>query len=264
MRAAMKKENWIHPTALVDPEAELGAGVSVGPFSIIAAGAVIGKNCDIGSHVSIEGCVRMGSGNKIFQGAVIGSPPQDLKFQGEHSELIIGNDNLIREYATLNPGTGEGEPTRVGSGCLLMAYTHIAHNCTIGDQVILANSVNLAGHIVVEDFAILGGVTPVHQFVRIGTHAFIGGGSRVPQDVPPFMRGAGNPLVMSGINLVGLQRRGFTEECLKDLRRAYRILYREGLNTSQALERIESELRPSAELTRLVEFVRGSERGITK
>ncbi len=264
MRAAMQKENWIHPTAIVDPEATLGAGVQVGPFSIISAGAEIGADCEIGSHVSIESSVRMGKRNKIFQGAVVGSPPQDLKFQGEHSELIIGDDNLIREYATLNPGTGAGEPTRVGNGCLLMAYTHVAHNCEIGDGVILSNCVNLAGHIIVEDYAILGGVTPVHQFVHIGTHAFIGGGSRVPQDVPPFMRGAGSPLVMSGINLVGLKRRGFSEPVLKDLQRAYRFLYREGLNTTQALERIKNELAPCDEISKLIAFIDNSERGITK
>ena len=159
---------------------------------------------------------------------------------------------------------GEFEKVAGGNGCLLMAYTHIAHNCLIGDKVILANCVNLAGHIVVNDYAIIGGVTPVHQFVQIGAHAFIGGGSRVPQDVPPFMRGAGLPLVMSGINVVGLRRRGFSQEALSLLQRAYRMLYREGLNTTQAVERMEAELPASAELSLLIDFIKNSKRGITK
>lgn len=264
MEAVMRTETVVHPTALVDPKARLGAGVEVGPYSIVNAGAEIGDQCEIGSHVLIEGCARLGARNRIFQGAVVGSPPQDLKFCGENSLLVIGAGNIIREYATLNPGTGAGEETRVGDACLLMAYCHVAHNCEIGDHVILANSVNLAGHVRVEEYAIIGGVTPVHQFVRIGAHAFIGGGSRVPQDVPPFMRGAGNPLLMSGINTVGLRRRGFEPEVLKKLRQSYRLLYRSGLNTSQALERMEAELDGDPHLQRLLDFVRSSERGITK
>ena len=264
MEAVMRKENTVHPTAIVSDQARLGSGVIVGPFSIIEAGAQIGDRCEIGSHVRITGSVRMGVGNRIFQGAVLGSPPQDLKFRGEDSLLVIGDGNVIREYATLNPATGAGEATRVGSGCLLMAYSHIAHNCEIGDQVILANSVNLAGHVLIEDFAIIGGLTPVHQFVRIGAHSFIGGGSRVPQDVPPYLRGAGNPMVMSGINAVGLQRRGFSEATLRSLRFAYRLLYRQQLNTTQALERIETELGDDPCIQRLVAFVRQSVRGITK
>lgn len=258
------RETVIHPTALVDPAASLGAGVRVGPFSIVAAGARIGDGCEIASHVRIEGCVELGPDNRIFQGAVLGSPPQDLKYRGEASHLRIGAGNMIREYATLNPGTSAGESTVVGDECLLMAYSHVAHNCLIGDGVILANSVNLAGHVTVEDQAIIGGVTPVHQFVRIGTHAFVGGGSRVPQDVPPYMRGAGNPMVVAGLNSVGLFRRGFSAASLKSLRLAYRYLYRAGLNTSQALERIEAELGDCAEIVRLLQFVRSSERGIVK
>jgi UDP-N-acetylglucosamine acyltransferase len=254
----------IHPTAIVDPGAVLGPGVTIGPFCLVAAGAVLGEGCHLGSHVRIEGCVRLGPRCQIFQGAVLGSPPQDLKYHGEASELVIGEGTVIREYATLNPGTGAGSATRVGAGCLLMAYTHVAHNCTVGDGVILANSVNLAGHVLVEDHATVGGVTPVHQFVRIGAYAFVGGGSRVPQDIPPFMRGAGNPLIITGLNSVGLQRRGFSPESLRALHRAYRLLYRSGLNTTQALARMAEELADSAEVARLVTFIRDSARGIVK
>ena len=259
-----KSAATIHPTAIVEDGAKLGAGVSVGPFSIIAGGATIGEDCEIGSHVRIESCVSMGPANRVFQGAVLGSPPQDLKYRGEDSKLVIGEGNMIREYATLNPGTAVGEETRVGDHCLLMAYSHVAHNCIVGDNVILANSVNLAGHVEVEEFAIIGGVTPVHQFVKIGAHSFVGGGSRVPQDVPPFLRGAGNPMAIMGLNSVGLFRRGFSAASLGSLRKAYRYLYRAGLNTSQALERIEGELGDCAEVVQLLEFIRGSERGITK
>lgn len=254
----------IHPSAIVEPGARLGAGVRIGPFSIVLAGAEIGEGCEIGSHVRIEASVQLGPGCRVFQGAVLGSPPQDLKFRGESTGLVIGEGCVIREYATLNPGTGAGSETRVGIGCLLMAYTHVAHNCRIGDHVILANSVNLAGHVTVEDYASVGGVTPVHQFVRVGAHSFVGGGSRVAQDVPPFMRGAGNPLVITGPNSVGLQRRGFSDASIRALHRAHRLLYRSGLNTSQALARMEAELAESAEVRQLIDFVRASARGIVK
>ncbi len=258
------KTTSIHSTAIIEPGVQLSPGVSVGPFSIVCEGARIGEDCEIGSHVRIEGCVSMGPRNRVHQGAVIGSPPQDLKWKGEKSELIIGMGNVIREYATLNPGTSAGEATRVGDHCLFMAYSHVAHNCVVGSNVILANSVNLAGHVTVEDFAILGGLTPVHQFAKIGAHAFVGGGSRVPQDVPPFMRGAGNPMAIVGLNSVGLFRRGFSTTSLHALRKAYRYLYRAGLNTTQALERIEAELGEVAEVQTLLAFIRSSERGIVK
>jgi UDP-N-acetylglucosamine acyltransferase len=264
MSDSSRQGEAIHPAAIIEPGAVLGAGVRVGPFSIIGAGAQIGADCEIGSHVRIESCVRLGPRCRIFQGAVLGSPPQDLKFHGEASELHIGADTMIREYATLNPGTGAGSATSVGEGCLLMAYVHVAHNCTIGNGVILANSVNLAGHVSVEEFASVGGVTPVHQFVRIGAHAFVGGGSRVPQDIPPFMRGAGNPLSIAGPNSVGLQRRGFSAASIQALHRAHRVLYRSGLNTSQALAQLEAELPDSAEVRQLVAFIRSSARGIVK
>lgn len=264
MRAAIRRQEGIHSTAIVDPGALLGRGVCVGPYSIIEDGAVIGNECRIDAHALICSSVTMGNGNRIHHGAVVGSPPQDLKFGGEETRLVIGHGNVIREYATLNPGTAEGEATIVGSNCLLMAYSHVAHNCVLGDQVILANSVNLAGHVTVDDYAIIGGVTPVHQFTRIGTHCFVGGGSRVAKDMPPFFRAAGNPLEVVGINNVGLQRRGFSEQQILDLKRAYRIIYRSGLNTSQALDRLAEELPDSELVSILVAFIRGSERGISK
>ncbi len=264
MKASMQKTTTIHPTALVDPTAKLGEGVQVGPYCIVAAGAEIGDRCQLESHVRIEGCVRMGPENHVFQGAVLGSPPQDLKYAGEESYLRIGAHNDIREYVTMNPGTAEGEETIIGDHCLVMAYAHVAHNCILGDRVILANSVQLAGHVTIEDYAIIGGLTPVHQFTRIGAHSFVGGGSRVPQDVPPYIRAAGNPLVVAGINLVGIQRRGFSAASIEAIKKAYRILYRSNLNTSQAIERLEAEGFEDEHARHLLDFVRSSERGISK
>jgi UDP-N-acetylglucosamine acyltransferase len=260
----MKECSKIHATAIVGDGVCLGADVEIGPFSIIEDGAEIGDRCRISSHVRIEGTVKMGQGNQVFQGAVLGSPPQDLKFSGEQSWLRIGDNNVIREYATMNPGTADGEETRIGDNCLLMAYSHVAHNCVVGNNVIIANSVNLAGHVEVGDFAILGGVTPVHQFVRIGIHSFIGGGSRVPQDMLPFFRGAGNPMLIAGINTLGLQRRKFQPAQLKNLRTAYRLIYREKLNTTQAMDRMASELPDDPNIQLILDFIKGSERGITK
>jgi UDP-N-acetylglucosamine acyltransferase len=264
VRAVPEESVVIHPAAVVAPGAQLQAGVRVGPFAVIEEGAEIGPGCEISSHVRIEGCVRMGARNRIHQGAVLGGPPQDLKYTGERSYLIIGAGNVIREYATLNAATGAEQATRIGDDCLLMAYTHIAHNCVLGDHIILGNCVHLAGHVTVEDWAILSGVVPVHQFVRIGTHSYIGGGSRVPQDMPPYLLGAGNPMEVQGINLVGLRRRGFSADSLQRLRECYRLLYRAGLNTSQALDRIEANLAGDPHVDYLLAFVRASERGITK
>lgn len=183
---------------------------------------------------------------------------------GESSFLRFGEGNVIREYVTMNPGTGPDEESRIGDDCLIMAYAHVAHNCIIGDHVILANAVQLAGHVTIHDYAIIGGLTPIHQFVHIGAHAFVGGGSRVPQDVPPFIRAAGNPLIVAGINAIGLRRRGFSEESLLAIKSAYRILYRSKLNTSQAIARLEAAEFKDVHARHLVEFVKTSERGISK
>ena len=254
----------IHDTAIVDPRARLADTVSIGPYSIIGGDVEIEEGCSIGSSVRIEGRTRFGKNNKVFHGAAIGSIPQDLKYKGADSLLEIGDDNVFREFVTINTATDEGESTLIGSGNLLMAYVHVAHNCVIGDNVILANSVNLAGHVTVEDYAIVGGVVSVHQFVTIGSHSFIGGGSRIPKDIPPYVKVAGNPPRVGGINSVGLRRRGFTNEQLSRIKTAYRYIYRSGLNVAQAIEKIESELSDSPEVKTLVEFIRSSKRGITK
>ena len=253
------RETQIHPSAMVDPGAELGEGVEVGPGAIIGPGVRIGDGSRIGAYVLIERDTTLGAGCRVFHGAVLGTDPQDLKYAGEPTELVVG------EYATLNRGTSASGRTRVGSDCLLMAYTHVAHDCELGDHVILSNSVNMAGHVTIGDWAIVGGVTPIHQFVRIGEHAFVGGGSRIPQDVPPYCRAAGNPPKMYGLNSVGLERRGFPPEVRQALKRAYRAIFMSGLNVSQGLEKavVEAGPDPAPEVGRLLDFIRTSERGIT-
>ncbi len=254
----------IHATAVVHPDACLGHNVVVGPHSCIGPDVVIGPDCRIGSCVLIDGHTVIGRNNRIHHGAAIGGPPQDLKYRGETSWVEIGNDNVIREYVTIHLATGEEEKTRVGDGNMLMAYVHIAHNCHIHHRTILANAVNLAGHVDIDDWAIVGGMTPVHQFVSIGRHAFVGGGSRLAQDVPPFFKVAGNPIEVAGINAVGLKRRGFDDEEIQNVKKAYRLLYRSGLNTSQALERIATDCRLTRNIEDLMSFIRRSDRGIVR
>jgi UDP-N-acetylglucosamine acyltransferase len=254
----------IHPTAVVDPAARLGHNVKIGPHSVIGPHVVLGPDCEIGSSVLITGHTTIGRGNRFFHGAAIGCEPQDKKFGGEVTYIEIGDNNDFREYCTVHPATGEGDATRVGSGNLLMAYVHIAHNCHIHDNTVLANAVNLAGHVEVERNAIIGGLTPVHQFVRVGAFAFVGGGSRLPQDVPPFIKVAGNPIEVAGINSIGLKRNGFTDEDLLNLKKAYRLLYRSGLNVTQALERIAADCDLSPNIEDLMAFIRRSDRGIVR
>ncbi len=254
----------IHPTAVVHPQAKLGHNVVVGPFAVIGANVEIGPDCIIGSSVLIDGNTLLGQGNRVFHGAAIGSEPQDLKYRGEETYVEIGDFNIIREYVTVHMATGEGEKTRVGDHNMLMAYVHIAHNCHIHDHIVIANAVNLAGHVEVEDHAIIGGMTPVHQFVRVGSYAFVGGGSRLQQDVPPFVRVAGNPIEVAGVNSIGLKRHGFGDEDLSNIKKAYRLLYRSGLNVSQALERIASDCELNKDIEDLMAFIRRSERGIVR
>lgn len=256
--------NLIHPSAIVHPEAELGENVQIGPYTVVEKDTVIGADCELGSHVLIARGARLGAGCRVFNGAVVGTIPQDLKYQGEDSLLNIGERTTIREFATLNRGTVESGSTDVGAGCLIMAYAHIAHDCKIGDNVIIANAVNLAGHVVVDDFASIGGMTPVHQFVRIGRHVFIGGGFRVPKDVPPYILAGGEPMKYTGLNIVGLQRREFKPETIATIKRAYRFLFRSGLNVSQALVKIESELEPTREVKMITDFIRNSKRGLIR
>jgi len=250
--------------AVVNSKAELGDGVVVGPFAIIEDDVRIGENTWIGSHVYVAAGTRIGNNCKIFQGAILGNIPQDLKFKGEKTTLEIGDGTVIREYCTIHRGTMDRWKTTIGSNSFLMAYVHVAHDCQIGNGVILANAVNMGGHVVIEDFAGVGGIVPIHQFVRIGRYAFIGGGFRVPKDVPPFILAMGEPLQFGGLNVVGLRRRGFSEERLRPLRQTYRLIYRQNLNVSQALERIRSEVELTPEVKHVIEFIENSERGIIK
>ncbi len=253
----------VHGAAIVHDGAELGENVTIGPYSVISPEAKIGDGTTVGSNVLIEGNTSIGAGNTIFHGAVLGTPPQDLKYRGAKTFVKIGDNNMIREYATVNAATNEGDATIIGSNCLLMAYSHVAHDCIIGDNVILANAVNLAGHVTIHDYAILGGMVPVHQFVRVGTHSFVGGGCRVAKDVLPYIKIAGTPVKVSGLNTVGLKRRGFEDSQLERIKAAYRLIYRSGLNVTQAIARIEIEIEPSEEIKTLLDFIRGSQRGIT-
>lgn len=252
----------VHPTALIDPSAELAPGVVVGPYSIVGPGVRVGARTRIGSHVLIERDTTVGEECTIHQGAVLGTDPQDLKYMGEPTVLVVGDRTVIREYATLNRGTIASGVTRVGSDCMLMAYTHVAHDCHLGNHVILSNAVNMAGHVSIGDWAIIGGLTPIHQFVRIGAHAFVGGATRVAKDVPPYVKAAGSPMELYGLNSVGLQRRGFPEEVRRELKRAYRLFFASNHNVAQALARAREELRAIPEVEVFLSFFENSERGV--
>lgn len=253
----------IHPTALVDPSAELGEGVSVGPFTLIGPGVSVGAGTRIGPHVLIERDTRLGRDCVVHMGAVLGTDPQDLKYAGEPVRLEIGDRVVVREYATLNRGTAALGYTSIGSDCLLMAYAHVAHDCQLGDHVIISNSVNMGGHVTIEDWVTVGGGTQIHQFARIGCHAFVGGASAVRKDIPPFVKAAGSPMQLYGLNSVGLQRRGFDEEVRRELKRAYRLFFASSYNTSQALARARDELRALPEIETFLAFFEASERGVS-
>jgi len=253
----------VHATAIVDPAAKLGENVEVGPYSVIGPNVTIGERTRIAPHAVVVRDTTIGERCEIHSGAVVGGDPQDLKWEGEHTTCIVGNDTTIREFVTINRGTRALGRTQIGDGCLLMAYVHIAHDCQIGDGVILSNAVNLAGHVTIDEQAILGGMTPVHQFTRIGAHAFVGGASRIQKDVPPYVKAAGNPAELFGLNTVGLDRRGFPENVKAELRRAYRIFFQSKHNIAQALQRAKSELHPYPEIVRFLTFIAESERGVT-
>lgn len=254
----------IHPSAIVSPNAELADDVVVGPFSIIGDGATVGSGCQIASNVLLDGKVTIGKNCKLFTGAVVGTIPQDLKYKGEETEVVIGDNNIIREYATINRGTIASGRTVIGNGNLIMAYAHIAHDCRVRDNAIVANGVTMAGHIVVEDFAIVCGLTPIHQFCRIGTHSIVGGLSRINKDVPPYSKVAGIPTRVYGLNIVGLTRRNFPKDVIANLKRAFRIIFRGGLNTTQALARVREEVDLIPEVEYLLDFISKTERGILK
>jgi len=254
----------IHQTALVSPKAELADDVTVGPYAIVEENVVIGAGSEIASSALIAGGARIGQNVKVHHGAVIGTVPQDLKFKGEATLAIIGDGTVIREYATVNRGTLDRRETKVGPDCLLMAYSHVAHDCLLGRNVIMGNAATLAGHIEIGDFAILSGILPVHQFVKVGAHAMIGGGFRIPQDVCPYALAAGYPLKVVGLNKVGLKRRGFSKETLERLEQAFKLLFFSGLNTSQAVERIKSDIEPCDEIQVILDFIAASHRGLVK
>jgi len=254
----------IHPTAIVSPKADLHPSVQVGPYTIIDDNVVIGEGCIIGSHVQIAWGARLGKGIRVFHGAVIASIPQDLKFAGEESVAVVGDGTILREYVTVNRGTSESGSTDVGANCLLMAYAHVAHDCKVADHVIMANAVNLGGHVHIGEHAIVGGVVAVHQFVHIGAHSLIGGGFRAVQDVCPYALVGGYPLRVVGLNLVGLKRRGFSRETIDILQQTFRLLFFSDLNTRQAVERIKAEVTPIPEVQTIITFIEGSGRGLVK
>jgi UDP-N-acetylglucosamine acyltransferase len=255
----------IHETALVDPGAELDSGVQVGPYSVIGPEVKIGKGTRVKSHVVIEGNTSLGEGNVIFQFATIGSVPQDLKYKGEPSRLVIGNHNTIREFVSLNPGTtGGGMVTCLGDHNLLMMYCHIAHDCLLGSHNIIANGATLGGHVVIEDYVIVGGLVGIHQFVRVGTGAILGAGSMVSKDVPPFCNATGDRARLRGLNLEGLKRRGFSKAQIEALKRAYRIIFQSKLRTKDALKKVTEEIPDYSEVDKVVTFIASSERGICR
>ena len=254
----------IHPAAFVDEDARLGSGVSVGPGAVIGPHVRVGEGTSVGSHALLTGWTKIGRECRIHHAAVLGSPPQDLKYSGETSYLEVGDRTEVREFVTANLATEPGATTRVGSDCLLMAYSHVAHNCQLGDHVILANAVQMAGYVTIEDWAIIGGGTVIHQFVRIGRHAMVGGGSRIPQDVAPFVKLAGNPPRLAGVNSVGLERRGVGPETCAALDRAYRLLFRQRLTVNDAVARIRAELPGIPEVEILARFAETSARGLTR
>ena len=255
----------IHATALVDEGATLGEDVEVGAFSMIGAGVTLGPGTWIGPHVVIEGPTTIGARCRIFQYASVGTPPQDLKYDGEPTKLIIGDDNTIREFVTLNRGTvGGGGETRIGNGNLLMAYCHVAHDCVVGNGVIMANGASLAGHVEIEDQAILGGFVGVHQFVRVGAHTMIGALTGVGQDIPPYMMAAGHRVRLHGLNVIGLRRSGISSDTIKKLRQAYQKLFRTKLPLDQAIAEVREEVGGVEEVDRLLAFMAETKRGICR
>jgi UDP-N-acetylglucosamine acyltransferase len=252
----------VHPTAIVDPGAELGHGVEIGPWVMVGPSVIIGDRCRIGPRARLQRNVRLAEDVSVGDGSILGGDPQDLKFRGEDTWVEIGAGTIIREYSTINRGTSASFKTVVGARCFIMTYVHLAHDCRIGDEVVIANGTQCAGHVTIHDRAILSGLNAVHQFVTIGTYAFVGGGSRVNQDIPPYVKAVGNPMELYGLNSIGLQRAGFSGETISALKRAYRLFFNSDLNLSQALERARTELPAVPEVETFLAFVESSERGV--
>lgn len=255
------RKTEIHETAIVDPGAEIGAGVSIGAYSIIGNNVRIGDGTQVNAHVVIEPNTTIGKDCKIMSGAVLGGAPQDYKYHGEDTYIKIGDGNIIREYVTIHRASGEGECTVIGNNNMLMAYCHIAHNCKIGSYITMANMVGISGHVIVEDKVVFGGIVGVHQKVRIGKYAMVGGLSKVVQDVPPFAMADGRPSKVCDLNVIGLRRSGVTPKIRAEIRQAYKLLYRSNLNITQAIEAVESEVEMSEELKYLLDFVRSVKKG---
>ncbi len=252
----------IHPLAIVEPGAKLGKNVTIEAFAVVKGTVTLADNVVIKSHAYIDGNTTIGEGTVIWPGASIGTKPQDLKFRGETTYVVIGKRCEIREFVTINSSCQEGSVVRIGDDCLIMAYCHVAHNCEIGNRVIMSNSAMLAGHVIIEDCAIIGGMTPVHQFSRIGKHAMVGGFSRVPRDIPPYTVGGGFPYKFGGINIIGLKRHKFPLEVRVALSKAFKITYRTGLHLEDAIAQIEQEIEPFSEVKHWIDFCRNSKRGL--
>ncbi len=254
----------IHSTAIIHAGAQLGAGCEIGPYCVIGEHVVLGANCKLHSHVVIDGHTRLGRGNQIFPFASIGLKTQDLKWKGGVTRTEIGDHNTIREYVSIHSATDDGDATVIGARNTILAYCHVAHDCRLGDDIIMSNVATLAGHVTVGDRAVIGGLAAIHQFCRIGKFSMIGGCSKVVQDIPPFMIGDGNPAETRTVNKVGMERHGISAAAQAAMKSAYKILFREGLNIPNAVARVEAELPPLPEIQHLVEFVKTSERGISK
>jgi len=254
----------IHPSAIVDGRAEIGAGTIVGPYCVIGAEVAVGQDCWLQHHVTLCGPMRAGARNKFYAYCSIGQQTQDLKYQGEPTYLEIGDNNTFREFVTINRSTTSEGKTRVGSRGNFLAYSHIGHDCSVGDEVVFSNNGTLAGHVQVGNHAVMGGLTAVHQFCRIGRFAITGGCSKIVQDVPPFMIADGNPAEIRGVNLVGLERKGFTPESVKWIKEAFRLIYRSKYNTRQAVDAVRKELPQNEEITQIIKFIEQSERGIIR
>lgn len=265
MQKILENNVNIHPTAIVHSNACVAEGVEVGPYSVIGEHVSIGKDTKIASHVLIEGWTTIGERNHIFSFSSIGTPPQDIGYRNEETYLIIGDDNVIRESATVHRATTkEKRKTIIGNKNFLMAYSHVGHDCKLGDSIIMANSVALGGHIEIGDHAIIGGIVGVHQFARIGNYAIVGGQSAVTLDIPPYVTAAGNRAQLYGLNLVGLKRKGFTDQAISTLKKAYKIIFRSGMTQDEALQKVSEELTSSPEAMHLVEFIKSSKRGVTR
>src|SRR6478735_5012362 len=254
----------IHPHTYIHPNAKLATNVKIDPFTVIHQNVEIGEGTWIGSNVTIMEGARIGKNCRIFPGAVLSAIPQDLKYDGEDTTIQIGDNTTIREFVTINRGSNDRWTTKVGNNCLIMAYSHLAHDCIIGNNCIISNNTQVAGHVVVGDWAILAGMCAIHQFVQIGQHAFISGGSLVSKDVPPYIKAARNPLSYAGVNSIGMKRRGFTVEKINHILEIYRVIYGKGLNISQAVEYLEEEFPATDERDEIVQFIRASQRGIIK